>query len=105
MSEKADGKRKLKRTCRRAAWLFGIVTCLFQAAAASAAPCEPVSDGVARYIVCTFDVTKVRLRLFWAGADGKPYGTFAALAEALESRNEKLSFAMNAGMFHPDFRS
>ncbi|MGP0060539.1 MAG: phosphodiester glycosidase family protein [Beijerinckiaceae bacterium] len=94
----------MKKICRTAIWLFGIVLCLFQAAVASAAPCEPLSDGVARYVVCTFDVTKVRLRLFWADADGKPYGTFAALAEALKNRNERLSFAMNAGMFQPDFR-
>ncbi len=94
----------MKRMCRGGAWLFGIVLCLFQAAAARADPCEPFSDGVARYIVCTFDVTKVRLRLFWAGADGKPYGTFTALADALESHNERLSFAMNAGMFDPDSR-
>jgi uncharacterized protein YigE (DUF2233 family) len=63
-----------------------------------------MSDGTAGYVVCTFDVTKVRLRLFWAGADGKPYGTFATLADALKSRNERLAFAMNAGMFQPDFR-
>jgi uncharacterized protein YigE (DUF2233 family) len=86
---------------------FAILACLLPARDATAAPsnpCEEVSDGVARYTVCTFDVTKARLRLFWASADGKPYESFAALAEALKSRNEKLAFAMNAGMFQADYR-
>jgi uncharacterized protein YigE (DUF2233 family) len=87
-----------------AIWLCGLAFGLFHATAAWAAPCESFSDGTARYAVCTFDVTKVRLRLFWAGADGKPYETFAALAESLKERSEKLAFAMNAGMFQPDFR-
>jgi len=89
---------------RLAAWVLGISFCVLQAATALAAPCEEVSDDGARFTVCTFDVSKVRLRLFWAGADGRPYESFGALAEALRNRKEKLAFAMNAGMFHPDLR-
>src|ERR1700684_2172353 len=87
-----------------AVWLCGLAFGLLHPGAPWAAPCEAFSDGTARYAVCTFDVTKVRLRLFWAGADGKPYETFAALAESLREHSEKLAFAMNAGMFQPDFR-
>jgi uncharacterized protein YigE (DUF2233 family) len=84
-------------------WLLGLALLFFQMGSAWAQPCEPMSDGTAHYVVCTIDITKVRLRLFLDGADGKPYSTFAALSEALKTRNEKLDFAMNAGMFHPDF--
>jgi uncharacterized protein YigE (DUF2233 family) len=86
------------------AGLLGLAIAISLVSAARAAPCEVLSDGAVRYTVCTFDVTKVRLRLFWAGSDGKPFETFSALAEALKERNERLAFAMNAGMFHPDFR-
>jgi uncharacterized protein YigE (DUF2233 family) len=93
-----------KRTRRIASWFFVSALFLLRTAAAWATPCEPVSDGVARYVVCTFDVAKVHLRLFWGGTDGRPYESFAALSQALQVRNERLDFAMNAGMFHPDFR-
>lgn len=98
----------MKQICRFGLWPLGLVFCLFHAGMALATPsssaCEPISDGEARYTVCTFDVTKVKLRLFWADAEGKPYESFGALDEALRARHERLSFAMNAGMFHPDFR-
>lgn len=88
---------------RLAGWLLCPLLILI-ASQAAAAPCEPVSDGTARYVVCTFDVAKVRMRLFWSGADGKPFESFANVAQALQGRDEKLTFAMNAGMFHPDYR-
>jgi uncharacterized protein YigE (DUF2233 family) len=59
-------------------------------------------DGT-RYAVCSFDPGKSDLRLFWRNSAGDPYRTFASLAEAVEGDGRVLLFAMNAGMFHPDF--
>lgn len=68
------------------------------------APCKAISEAGQHYTICTFDVRRARLRLFLKGADGKPYGNFAAVAEALKSRGDSLMFAMNAGMFGTDYR-
>jgi uncharacterized protein YigE (DUF2233 family) len=67
-------------------------------------PCNAISEGGQRYTICSFDVHTARLRLFLKGTDGKPYGNFAAIAEALKSRGDTLTFAMNAGMFGTDYR-
>ena len=58
----------------------------------------------ASYIVCSFDLTKDELRIYWRGDDGKPYRTFAALAADLEGKGKSLQFAMNGGMYQGDFR-
>jgi uncharacterized protein YigE (DUF2233 family) len=94
-----------KQTCAAwlVSWLLGLASLFFQMDSAWAQLCAPMSDGTARYIVCTVDIAKVRLRLFLNGADSKPYRTFSALSDALKSRNEQLDFAMNAGMFQPDY--
>ncbi|MEJ0052729.1 MAG: phosphodiester glycosidase family protein [Methylovirgula sp.] len=77
---------------------------LASAHAQESGPCNAISEGGQRYTICTFDVRRARLRLFLAGADGKPYSNFAAIAEALKSRGDSLAFAMNAGMFGTDYR-
>lgn len=71
---------------------------------ADSGACATVSASDHDYTVCTFDVRQSRLRLFLAGADGRPYGGFSAVAEALKPQGDALAFAMNAGMFRPDFR-
>lgn len=80
--------------------LFGS---LQQAALAAPLNCRTVADGDSHYVVCAFDMrqnkSSAEMRLFLAGADGKPYGSFSALAGALRQRGEKLLFGMNAGMF------
>ena len=58
----------------------------------------------ASYIVCSFDLTKDELRIYWRGDDGKPYRTFAALAVELEAKGKSLRVAMNGGMYQDDFR-
>jgi uncharacterized protein YigE (DUF2233 family) len=67
-------------------------------------PCNAISEAGQHYTICTFDMRTARLRLFLKGADGKPYGNFAAIAEALKSHGDSLTFAMNAGMFGTDYR-
>lgn len=44
------------------------------------------------------------LRLFQTGPDGRPFGSFAAVNAALQAQGQRLAFAMNAGMYHPDRR-
>ena len=68
----------------------------------AAAACAPKSFDGAKFTVCAFDPRRDDIRLFWSGADGRPYGSLAALAAALKAKGERLVFAMNAGMFKED---
>jgi uncharacterized protein YigE (DUF2233 family) len=45
-------------------------------------PCRTESFRGAAYIVCSFDLTKDDLRIFWRSPDGTPYRTFAAVGRA-----------------------
>ena len=58
-------------------------------------------DG-ASYTICTFDMRRDDLRLYWRGPDGKPFANFSALAQAEKAKGRTLRFAMNAGMFEED---
>jgi len=66
------------------------------------AACAPRSFDGASFTVCAFDPRRDDLRLFWKGADDRPYGSLAALADALKAKGQRLVFAMNAGMFAED---
>jgi uncharacterized protein YigE (DUF2233 family) len=54
------------------------------------------------FIVCRVNVGKDRLQLFHRDENGQPFKRFDRLASWVESRGQKLVFAMNAGMFHSD---
>ncbi len=69
---------------------------------AHAVTCEDVEFSGNLYSVCEADMSKDDLRLFLYNGDGAPYGHFTAVDRALSDQNEALSFAMNAGMYHPD---
>ena len=58
--------------------------------------CRPVQAQGDSFTVCTVDLRRQRVRLFWLGADGQPYSSLSALAE---KQGPRLSFAMNAGMY------
>jgi uncharacterized protein YigE (DUF2233 family) len=68
------------------------------------AGCAQITAEGHLYTVCTFDVRRSQLRLFFADRDGRPYESFSTLSAALKSQGDVLAFAMNAGMFGPDFR-
>jgi uncharacterized protein YigE (DUF2233 family) len=70
---------------------------------AQAEQCGQETFDEAKYVVCTLEVGKVDLRLFWKGADGEPYRAFSSLAEAVRAEGRKLTFAVNAGMYRADF--
>ncbi len=76
--------------------------CLVDAARPASAACSPRSFDGAKFTVCAFDPRRDDIRLFLSGTDGKPYGSLAALAAALQAKGERLMFAMNAGMFKED---
>ena len=70
---------------------------------ASAEPCRHETFERAGYIVCSFDLAKDDLRMFWRNGEGAPYRTFPALAEALKTEGKTLAFAMNGGMYDEGF--
>ncbi|HWM90390.1 MAG TPA: phosphodiester glycosidase family protein [Thermoanaerobaculia bacterium] len=53
--------------------------------------------------VCRVNIRKERLQLFLRDDDGQPIKRFERLAGLLGARGQKLTFAMNAGMYHGDF--
>ena len=69
------------------------------------------SDGCTRmdqdgqtYVVCQIDAARESdLRLWQNDADGRPLNSFNNVRKSLP-QGQSLSFAMNAGMFHPDYR-
>jgi uncharacterized protein YigE (DUF2233 family) len=56
-----------------------------------------------RFTVVTVDTSRERLDLFLNDEKGKPFKRFNRLSSWLKVRNKKLSFAMNAGMYHRNF--
>jgi uncharacterized protein YigE (DUF2233 family) len=75
-------------------WLIGLL-----AAPAAQAACRDATFEGADYTVCSFDVTRDDLRIFWRNPNSEPYRTFSALAAGMESEGHALRFAMNGGMF------
>jgi uncharacterized protein YigE (DUF2233 family) len=66
------------------------------------AACAAKAFDGGKFTVCAFDPRHDDIRLFLNGTDGKPYGSLAALGAALKAKGERLTFAMNAGMFRED---
>ena len=83
--------------------LAGLALCLLPTAALAGEPCREETFEDAAYTVCTVDPATADLRLFLYGADGRPFGTFDALAADLAAKGERVVFAMNGGMYRDDF--
>lgn len=84
------------------AWL-GLVAA--QPAAASPDPqtgslCRKLSHEGEGYVVCTVDLRRQEMKLYWMAPDGKPYGTFSRLLQAQGAR--PVLAAMNGGMYQHD---
>ena len=70
---------------------------------AMAGICEKRDFDGQGYVVCTLDAgQEPGLRLWLNGPDGRVLGDFTAVRRML-AEGEVLGFAMNAGMYHPDF--
>jgi len=101
-----------KRRSTAMGWLAAFGALALSVAPLSAAPlattpapapaCAARDFEGASYTVCSFDARRDDIRLYWADAQGKPYGSFAALGQALAAHGRKLRFAMNAGMYGAD---
>src|SRR5438067_553703 len=83
-----------------AALFLLLITAAFAGEAeAGEAPCRSLIFEGAGYTVCTFDTRDTRLSLYNLDDEGRPYGSFAALAADLAAKGKTLLFAMNAGMY------
>lgn len=81
-----------------AIWLFALLLVALAAASPAAAePCEIRDFEGNRYTVCTFDLRRHALRLFWQDEEGRPYASFRNLPSEVDGA--PLVFAMNAGMY------
>ena len=78
---------------------------LAQARAASEGkqPCAPFSFGGHAYTLCEAPLSRFDIEIFWKRPDGAPYTYLSALPKT-DKRHGQLAFALNAGMFHPDYR-
>lgn len=75
---------------------------LFFGLMAGAACAAPVQDE--RFTVTVIDSGKQHLALFLNDDAGQPFNSFSRLATWLQARDNRLGFAVNAGMYHADFR-
>lgn len=67
------------------------------------AACGTIRAGEARFTVVTVDPARERLQLFLNDENGHPYKRLERVAAALARSGKRLAFAMNAGMYHPDY--
>ncbi len=72
------------------------------AGAAQAVECEDIRFEDLPYTICTVTPATEDLRLFHSDEAGDPFGHFSAINRTLEDKGARLSFAMNAGMYHDD---
>jgi uncharacterized protein YigE (DUF2233 family) len=64
---------------------------------------EPAVNTSGRFTTVRVDVRTNRLELFLRDDTGRTFNRFDHLATWLAGRNQQLRFAMNAGMYNPDF--
>lgn len=79
-------------------WLAAALT--LWASGAVAATCEDIIFDRASYTTCRVDMATDNLRLYHSDTKGDVIGSFSGLAAFDPGR--KLTFAMNAGMYHAD---
>jgi uncharacterized protein YigE (DUF2233 family) len=70
---------------------------------AFALDCAPFTFQNVRATVCRIDLSIHRLRMFLNDDKGRPLKFFSSVNRLLAARDERLVFAMNAGMYHKDF--
>ena len=72
------------------------------ASQAVAVTCERIAHEDKRYTVCEVDPAAEDLRLFLYDDADQVLGHFSSVNEKLAETGQRLSFAMNAGMYHDD---
>jgi uncharacterized protein YigE (DUF2233 family) len=71
--------------------------------AAHAVECGAKTAGSTTFTTCRVNLNLEQLELFWRDDTGRPYRQFSALRDALQLKGKQLVFAVNAGMYRPDF--
>ena len=66
----------------------------------AASLCRRLTHEGEGYVVCTVDLRRQEVKLFWRGSDGQPYRNFSRLVEAQSAR--PILAAMNGGMYQED---
>lgn len=69
---------------------------------AQALECRDITHDANSYTVCEVDLARDQLRVWLRGDDGTVIGSFGRLKAHLGARDQRLAFAMNAGMYHDD---
>jgi uncharacterized protein YigE (DUF2233 family) len=90
--------RFTQRRCKVAVAFFAL--CFGPAIAETR--CDHLTQPISA-VVCKVDPAKAQMRLFWKDSEGNVFGGFQRLAQDVAGAGAKLVFAMNAGMFNPDF--
>jgi uncharacterized protein YigE (DUF2233 family) len=81
-----------------------VAVAIFASRIASAAdPCEKRQHEGTIYIICSVDPAGHDLRLFWKNRAEQPYRRFSDIAEDVDKDGRTLRFALNAGMYKPDY--
>lgn len=90
---------------RIAAGLLALAVLLSQAHAAGRdkQPCAPYSFEGHSYTLCEAPLSRFDIRIFWRRPDGAAYSYLSALPR-VDKKGGQLAFALNGGMFHPDYR-
>jgi uncharacterized protein YigE (DUF2233 family) len=83
-------------------WL-AIGALLICSGVAHAVECGARTAGGTVFTACRVNLNIEQLELFWRDDAGRPYRQFLALREALQLKGKQLVFAVNAGMYQPDF--
>ncbi|MEZ0172245.1 phosphodiester glycosidase family protein [Microvirga sp. TS319] len=91
--------------CRTLVLLSGVLVLLGLVAQQAAAqpsqdPCRRVRFADSAFVVCSVDLRRYEVKLFWRGPDGNALGSFSRLKATPDGA--RLAFAMNAGMYHED---
>ncbi len=67
------------------------------------AACASIRAAEPRFTVVTVDPAREHLQLFLNDEHGRPYKRLENVAAALGMHGKRLTFAMNAGMYHADY--
>ena len=90
----------LKKMITPSTLLAALAALVLSAAAASAA-CQATNFEGQSFTTCTATADQ-DVRLFLMASDGQVFGSFGRVDAELGAAGQRLSFAMNAGMFHAD---
>jgi uncharacterized protein YigE (DUF2233 family) len=87
----------------RSRWFYvlAVVSCIFGRGSV-AGEFNKITIAGKGATVCTVDVRTERIELFLRDDGGQPFKSFEGVEHYLRRRDERLAFAMNAGMFHRD---